>query len=446
MPAFFFASTADLGYRRGMSNSDVLSLIADAAQARRVGDIGRADDLLQAALSRTPQDPVVLNSVGMARLDDGKLSEARDYFERAVAADASAPDLWMNLAKTHRLADDDGQEAASLDQALAIDQRHFMANVRRAELHEKRGETAGAMHRWSGVIALAEAMGQPNPSLDQLLTHARRFIANVALGFEDSFSPRLQTFREQEADPLPRRRFEACVDGVLGRRRVYTNECHGLHYPFLPADEYFDRHHFPWLERLEAHTDVIRDELLALLAADSDPLEPYVRQEPGTAPNKWTALNNSLDWSVRFLWKHGVRQDDACARCPQTAALLATLPMSDIPGRSPSVFFSLLRPGAHIPPHTGVTNVRSIVHLPLIVPQGCTFRVGGETRLWEEGRAFVFDDTIEHEAWNKSDAPRVILIFDVWNPHLCESERDMLRGLFQGMTDYGLDDGTSTDQ
>jgi aspartate beta-hydroxylase len=232
---------------------------------------------------------------------------------------------------------------------------------------------------------------------------------------------------------------------VLGRRRVYANECHGLHYPFLPADEYFDRDHFPWLGEVEAQTDVIRDELLALLAAGNEGMVPYVRQEPGTAENKWTALDQSPDWSAFFLWKHGVRQEEACALCPQTAALLDTLPMSNIPGRSPSVFFSLLRPGAHIPPHTGVTNVRSIVHLPLIVPPECAFRVGGETRSWEEGQAFVFDDTIEHEAWNKSDALRAVLIFDVWNPHLSQSEREMLRGLFQEMIDYGLDGDASID-
>ena len=428
-----------------MSTSDVIDLVTAATQARREGDIARAVDHLLTALSRAPDDPVVLNSLGMMRLDEGKLSEACDYFGQAVAADASAPELWMNLAMAHRLGGDDSQEAKSLDQALAIDQRHFMANVRRAELHEKRGETAGAMHRWSGVIALAAGRGQTNASLDQVLAHARRYTAGVTQGLETSLSPRLTVFRANETDPSVRRRVEACVGGLLGQRRIYVNECHGLHYPFLPADEFFDRSHFPWLGRLEAHTDIIRDELLALLTTESDRLEPYVRQEPGTAPNKWTALNYSPDWSVRFLWRHGVRQNDACARCPQTAALLETLPMSDIPGRSPSAFFSLLRSGAHIPPHTGVTNVRSIVHLPLIVPQGCAFRVGGETRDWEEGCAFVFDDTIEHEAWNKSDALRVVLIFDVWNPHLSETERKMLRELFQEMIDYGLDEGTGID-
>lgn len=445
MPAFFFASRSGVGYRGRMSNSDVRDLLTAAGQARHDGDVRQAADHLQAALSRAPADPVVLNSLGMLRLDEGRLPEAVGYFEQAIAADTSAPELWMNLAKAHRLAGEERLEANSLDQALAIDQRHFMANVRRAELHEKRGEAAGAMHRWSGVIALAEAMGQANAALEQILAHARRYIAGIAQGFEKSFSPRLSTFRDGETNPLALRRFEACVDGVLGRRRIYANECHGLHYPFLPADEFFDRGHFPWIARLEEQTDIIRGELLALLESDGERLEPYVRQEPGTSPNKWTALDNSPDWSAWFLWKHGVRQDEACARCPQTTALLETLPMSDIPGRSPSVFFSILRPGAHIPPHTGVTNVRGIVHLPLVVPQGCGFRVGGETRQWEEGRAFVFDDTIEHEAWNNSNALRAVLIFDVWNPHLGESERDMLRGLFHEMIDYGLDEGGSVD-
>ncbi|WP_447932318.1 aspartyl/asparaginyl beta-hydroxylase domain-containing protein [Sphingopyxis fribergensis] len=445
MPAFFFASPSDVGYRGSMSNPDIVSLLNAAAQARRGGDVRLASDHLHAALLREPRNPVVLNSLGMMALDGDRLADACSFFERAIEADGTAPELWMNLAKAHRLGDDDANEANSLDRALAIDQRHFMANVRRAELHEKRGETASAMHRWSGVLALSEASGQSNPSLDQLLAHARRYIAQVAEGFEKSLSPRLDVFRDSDADPLALRRFEACVGGVLGRRRVYANECHGLHYPFLPADEFFDRDHFPWLEQLEAKTDVIRDELVTLLAGETDGVIPYVRQEPGTSANKWTALDNSPDWSAYFLWKHGVRQNEACGRCPQTAALLETLPMSDIPGRSPSVFFSLLRPGAHIPPHTGVTNVRAIVHLPLVVPPGCAFRVGGETRRWEEGRAFIFDDTIEHEAWNNSDALRAVLIFDVWNPHLSEPERDMLRGLFQEMIDYGLDGDASID-
>ncbi len=107
------------------------------------------------------------------------------------------------------------------------------------------------------------------------------------------------------------------------------------------------------------------------------------------------------------------------------------MPQAELPGRAPTAFFSILKPRTRIPPHGGVTNARATVHLPLIVPPGCGFRVGGETRAWVEGRAFAFDDTIEHEAWNESDEPRVILILDVWNPYLTAVEQQMLQEFYR---------------
>jgi aspartyl/asparaginyl beta-hydroxylase (cupin superfamily) len=95
--------------------------------------------------------------------------------------------------------------------------------------------------------------------------------------------------------------------------------------------------------------------------------------------------------------------------------------------------FSVLQPRTRIPPHTGVANTRLVVHLPLIVPEGCGFRVGSETRAWREGEAWVFDDTIEHEAWNDSDRPRTILICDVWNPRLSGAERDAITSVMNAM-------------
>jgi aspartyl/asparaginyl beta-hydroxylase (cupin superfamily) len=124
------------------------------------------------------------------------------------------------------------------------------------------------------------------------------------------------------------------------------------------------------------------------------------------------------------------------ARCPRTVATLAELPQVDIPGHGPTAFFSILDAHTRIPPHTGVTNTRLTVHLPLIVPAGCGFRVGGEIREWQVGTAWVFDDSIEHEAWNDSDVPRAILIFDIWNPALTPLERDLVREATTAIGDY----------
>jgi aspartyl/asparaginyl beta-hydroxylase (cupin superfamily) len=95
----------------------------------------------------------------------------------------------------------------------------------------------------------------------------------------------------------------------------------------------------------------------------------------------------------------------------------------------------------HIPAHTGTTNTRLTVHLPLIVPPGCRFRVGGEIREWRAGEAWAFDDTIEHEAWNDADVTRVILIFDVWNPQLTTLERNLVRELTVAFAEYGRAEG-----
>jgi aspartyl/asparaginyl beta-hydroxylase (cupin superfamily) len=112
-------------------------------------------------------------------------------------------------------------------------------------------------------------------------------------------------------------------------------------------------------------------------------------------------------------------------------------PLSRAKGRMPSILFSLLRPGARIPPHTGVVNARLICHLPLIVPEGCGLRVGNEVREWVEGKAFVFDDTMEHEAWNQSSQLRVVLLFDVWRPELSDDERKLVAAMLEAIDDYG---------
>ena len=103
------------------------------------------------------------------------------------------------------------------------------------------------------------------------------------------------------------------------------------------------------------------------------------------------------------------------------------MPRCRVEGRAPTAFFSILDPNTRIPAHTGITNTRCTVHLPLIVPPDCGFRVGTTTREWIADQAWVFDDTIEHEAWNLSDTPRAVLIFDIWNPLLTEAEREMIQ-------------------
>jgi len=412
-----------------MDQTEIHRTLTAARQARGAGRRDEAARLLHDVIARAGDQPAALNMLGLHALGDGKSQEAASLFRRAISADPASPDLWMNLAKALREAGDDAGERQALDGALAIDQRHFMALVRLAELLERTGDEAGAAERWSGVLAMSGLLEERSPALEAMLEHARLCVAGSRARFAETVEAGLADARDRVA-AAERRRFDACIDHSLGRRQIYANQCAGLHFPFLPAEEFFERSHFPWLEEIEGKTDMIRSELEALLGEGDSGILPYVTMEPGTPANKWSALDHSLDWGALHLWKDGRRNDAVCARAPKTAAAIEALPLSDLPGRTPTIFFSLLRPGTHLPAHTGVSNVRTIVHLPLIVPPGCSFRVGGETREWRVGEAFAFDDTIEHEAWNRSDALRAILIFDVWNPYISEIERDLLRRFF----------------
>ncbi len=384
--------------------------------------------LLDEALLLAPCDPRVLNARGMAALNQRDFNGARAFFRDATARDEKVPALWMNLATACRALRDDDGEAEALNHVLNIDRLDFMAQLRMAELHERRGDLALAAIGWTNVAQMAAQIDPQPPLVTDAEARARAFLgqhlAQTAATIEGALGNRIAQLGTAA------RRFSACVDHGLGRRAIFKNECAGVYFPFLPADEFFDRSLFPWFAALEAKSGAICAEALAVFGQNNPAIRPYVQIEPGSPTTKWTDLDGSLDWSACFLWEYGVRNDPVCALCPETAAALEQIPQNHIPGKAPSAFFSILKPGAHIPAHTGVTNTRAIIHLPLVVPPRCRFRVGGETREWRVGEAFAFDDTIQHEAWNDSDEIRIVLIFDVWNPHLTREEQELLVDYF----------------
>lgn len=375
--------------------------------------------------SAPPAEAAKLNSQGMLALRAGSYAEAERLFVAATMHDAMSSALWRNVATARRAQGDDRGEMQALDAAINIDRRDFMGWLRKAELHERTGEKGHALVAWSGVLQMAADASDLSPDIAAALQKGRTFVSQATLEIADAVSADLAPL-SAALDETELRRSKAFVDVALGRRRTYVNTCEGLYYPFLPADEFFDEHHFPWMPAIEAATGDIQKELEALLADPGDALRPYVKMDSGVPENKWSALDQSLDWGACFLWEYGLPNQAVLDRCPNTAAALSSLPTATLPGRAPSAFFSILKPHTRIPPHTGVTNTRAIIHLPLIVPEKCGFRVGGETREWQVGKAFAFDDTIEHEAWNDSDKIRAVLIFDVWNPHLTVAEQEVI--------------------
>ena len=416
------------------TNPEAEQLLGRALDARQRRDPREEQRVLREALALHPDDPRILNACGMRALADQDYVAAIDCFARATVSEPLQPALWLNLATAYRGNRDDTGEKSALQAALDIDQLQLTAQLRMAELFERQDRLSGAAQHWGAVVQLGQGFDAPSLGIVEAVRRGKAFLDRHNKIYADELDTELAG---SVPDDIGGHRFRACVDHMLGRRRVYTNDCAGVYYPFLPADEFFDPQLFPWFAALEAITAEIRVEALALLASANKDLRPYVRLDPGTPDNKWSTLDGSLNWGACFLWEYGVRNETVCARCPATAAAIEAIPQNRVPGRAPSAFFSVLSPGAHIPPHTGVTNTRTIIHLPLVVPPDCSFRVGGETRQWIEGQAFAFDDTIEHEAWNHSDQRRIVLILDVWNPHLTVEEQDWLAKLF-AVADRGL--------
>ena len=344
----------------------------------------------------------------------------------------------MQVAVTLRTLGDLDGALKALDAALTLDPYQLLALLSKGWILEKLGRVREAAAIYRNALKIAPPDDRLPEGLKAPVARAREAVQQDIEALEAHLRAGVAGVRARLDAETPGR-FDESLQVFAGRKRVYTPEPAYLHYPRLPADQFYDRGQFPWLAELEAATDAIREELVVVLREDMEELDPYIQYPPGVPVNQWVELNHSPLWNSYFLWKDGERQDAHCERCPRTAAVLAGLPMLDQPGFGPTAMFSVLAPHTRIPPHTGSANTRLVVHLPLILPGHCGFRVGNDVREWRMGEAWVFDDTIEHEAWNESDQTRTILIFDVWNPYLTPAERELVTAMMAAKKAYAAE-------
>jgi aspartate beta-hydroxylase len=363
-----------------------------------------------------------------AMLRAGDRDGALALLSAAVKAQPGDHDLQLNLAMAYRAMGDLNSCLSALNAALAADPYSFLALLSKGSVLEQLGKLRLAATIYRNALRIAPPEAGTPPSLKAPIARAREVVGEqadaLARHLRDALAPELGAHASSDLA-----RFEESLDVLAGTKKVYNAEPVQLHYPRLPAIPFFDRSYFPWMDTLEAATEVIREELVTLLDEGLPGFKPYVQYAPGTPENQFAPLNHNSKWSSLWLWKDGERQEEAIARCPETAAILEELPLCDQPGFAPTALFSALAPHTRIPPHTGSTNTRLLVHLPLVLPGPAGFRVGNDTREWRMGEAWAFDDTIEHEAWNDADETRVIMIFDIWNPLLSDAERELVRKL-----------------
>jgi len=239
--------------------------LAEAERARRAGLDHEARKHFEAILVLDGEEPSARNYLGADAMRRGDARSAASHFEIASRREPDQPAHWINLATAQRALGDSTAEQAALEKILEIDQRDLLALIRLAELHEREGDEARAEDRWKAVVSLSKDVPNPSPEFTQLVDHGRSYVLEgrrkLGEAVDDALADDLSSANARE-----KRRMQVAADAWLGRREIFANHCEGLHYPFLPADEFFDRELFAWLGQLEAATRAIAKELRAILA------------------------------------------------------------------------------------------------------------------------------------------------------------------------------------
>ena len=424
------------------ANQQPVDFRARAQFALQHNDEPLAETSYASLLESQPGDLEALQYLANCQLVRGFAQRAIELLQTATQAHPENAGMWHQLGAAQLLDGDARGSAGSLRRALELGPRMFVARLRLATALEQLGEDQQALIEYFAAINVAQGQGRwlsddsTGPAVREAVKHAIRYVnAGRHALFDGVLEPLRQRYGRSEMA-----RVEQALAIYLGEQPANWPDPRQrpkfLYFPGVPSQTYYSRDRFPWYAKLEASTEIIREELRAVLE-DTRNLEPFLGAASEATPELLKASGSGpAVWDAYFFYRHGDRFDEHCDRCPRTSALLDELPLSRVRAHSPETLFSVLQPGSHIMPHRGVTNTRLVTHLPLIVPSDCAIRVGGEIHEWQEGRCVTFDDTMEHEAWNKSGQTRVVLILDCWNPDMTEAEQEAVTDLVEAIGDF----------
>ncbi|MGD9599428.1 MAG: aspartyl/asparaginyl beta-hydroxylase domain-containing protein [Steroidobacteraceae bacterium] len=412
----------------------------EALRLFRGGQVLEAERACLRRLEDDPDDLDALKVVAIAALRRGDAVRAVAKLTRVARLDPADTIGRYHLARAHEMAGNGIAALAWYDTTLRHAPDFHLARLNYGAALERAGQRDRALWQWARALRDAQAMGRwvdadATPSgLRPLVGHA---VARVRAG--------RRAMLARVLEPLAARHGHLALARVERALRIWLGEESGaapdaaqqpgfLWLPDLPAVPVFERTSFEWVAGLEAATPAIRAELGALLGSSAESERVFGDETLERAHLRGT--HGAPSWHGFYFYRHGERRGETCRRCPATSRAVDALPLSRVPGHGPEVLFSVFAPGTHLLPHRGVTNTRLVGHLPLIVPHDCALRVGAVLHAWREGEVVVFDDTFEHEAWNRSSAARVVLIFDIWNPHLTAAERDAIGALVPAIGEF----------
>ncbi|MBK1639909.1 aspartyl/asparaginyl beta-hydroxylase [Rhodothalassium salexigens DSM 2132] len=380
-------------------------------------------------MGRTVERSGMTRDEAFAALRRGDFRAAKQGLEVLAAATPSDVGVWMALAVAAQNLSDCALALTAVAHVLDLQPRNVAALLLKADLLAADGAPREAAAFYNAAVRVAPPPDRQSPAMARELARARDAADAARRRYEQGLHDALAA-----AGFLDDPRYRQAHDILVGRAQVHVQQPLFFYFPGLPQRQVYDRAAFDWVPGLEAATASIAAEAEALLG-DTAAFRPYMHAGDGPRLTDSPLLDNP-DWSACYLIERGRVVEDNARRCPATMAALAGLPLCKVDGNMPSVLFSLLRPGTRIEPHHGLFNTRLICHLPLIVPAGgedgkLGLRVGNTVCQWRRGETIIFDDSIEHEAWNETEAPRVVLLFDIWRPELTDRDRAFVARVFE---------------
>ncbi len=371
----------------------------------------------------------------LAAMRSGNAKDAFAYLKSAHDASPLRDNALFALAHAARSVGDYKICLETIDTYIKTDPTNVDAVLIKADAFKGLGEARFAAGFYQAFLNMTQNM-QPVPAhLHSEVARAQQESQNATNVYEEHLRENLRAAGFKDDDG--RSRIGQAIDIMLGKKSIYPQNPGKFYFPELPHIQYYDTEQFDWVPEIVEQADVIREELLSVISAD-EIFDPYVQHAVNspTATNMKLRLMDDEGWSAYHLYKDSDAQEDHMARCPKTLEILKAAPIPKIRTVSPSILYSKLTAGSHIPPHAGICNARILCHLPLIAPQGCWLRVGNQVREWTDGEMLIFDDTIEHEAKNPTDQTRVVLIFDIWRPELREDERMLVETIFNAVDTF----------
>ncbi len=417
------------------TNTGVPAMAQQARELMRIGRTAEAALVWERILEADPHNTEALLSLSTQALARRDAAAALEMLEHAATTAPNDPMVQVYTAVALKDLGRPTEEMAALNRALASDPHFYPAMLHKGMLLERLGKRRQAARVFKDVLNVMPDPEREGPRFRKAAEHARAAIQENQQSLEQHLDSVLAELRSRHSSARLDR-FEETVKVMTGARMRYAPDPVMLHFAQLPPLQFYDDELFPWIPELEAATEDIRRECEAVLAEHRSEFVPFIQYPAGAAASRWKDLNGSPRWSAYILWQHGKRVDAHCERCPCTAAVVESLPLARTPDFWPNVHFSALDAHTTLPPHTGDTNARLLVHLPLVLPPGNSVRVGNDSRDWQYGKAWVYDGSVENESRNDSGGTFARLVFDVWNPYLTEAERDLVGGLLAGMRDY----------